>query len=161
MSATVMHRMTGSSSVRCGAPMKDGSQGWGADAPGWDLGTATTDLTKVTCPECLPKPPAPRGGWEVHKAGDGRSRHVVYHGRKLSEGTWLTAKPAGGGWAWAVRTRHGAAPGSGEPSRMIAAGSCSTWNQARRAAETAAITLDVLHGSKAKAEAAPTVEPLT
>lgn len=51
----VIHLATGSSTVRCGFPMRDGSQGWGADAPGWDLGDVSVNAGDVTCPDCRPR----------------------------------------------------------------------------------------------------------
>jgi len=44
----LVHRQTGPSSVRCGAPMRTGHM-----AKGWDLGDVTIDTGKVTCPACL------------------------------------------------------------------------------------------------------------
>ena len=48
---TVTHLQTGSSEVRCGAKMAH----WKDNPKGWDLGTVTTDPTKVTCPRCRGK----------------------------------------------------------------------------------------------------------
>lgn len=45
--AGAIHFMTGSATVQCGAKMRN------ARGVGWDLGTCTTDLSKVTCPGCL------------------------------------------------------------------------------------------------------------
>ncbi len=43
-----IHLMTGSSTVKCGAPMFDGV------TPGWDMSTASPDHYEVTCPACRP-----------------------------------------------------------------------------------------------------------
>lgn len=45
----IVHLMTGSSSVRCGLKMRH----WETNPDGWDMGTATTEVVKVTCPKCL------------------------------------------------------------------------------------------------------------
>lgn len=42
-----VHYMTGSSSVRCGAPMRDPRH-----PDGWDLGTASVEWHRVTCEGC-------------------------------------------------------------------------------------------------------------
>lgn len=42
-----VHYQVDSSTVRCGAGMRD------AYREGWDLGTCTVDLARVTCPTCL------------------------------------------------------------------------------------------------------------
>lgn len=42
-----IHLQTGSSTVRCGAPMRTSP-----DIDGWDLGDVTVDPTKVTCSGC-------------------------------------------------------------------------------------------------------------
>lgn len=46
-----IHLQTGSSTVRCGAAMAPRS-----GEPGWDLGTVSVDVSKVTCSACLPRP---------------------------------------------------------------------------------------------------------
>lgn len=48
VSPEFLHFMIGSSSVQCGAPMRQPGS-----IVGWDLGTCTTNADKVTCPDCL------------------------------------------------------------------------------------------------------------
>lgn len=43
-----IHYMTGSSTVRCGAPMRH----WRDRPDGWDLGTVTTSPGRATCTAC-------------------------------------------------------------------------------------------------------------
>lgn len=47
---TTVHLQTGSSTVQCGATMGH----WRDNPTGWDLGTVTVDMSRVTCPDCLP-----------------------------------------------------------------------------------------------------------
>jgi hypothetical protein len=49
MTATaVIHFQTGSSTVRCGFPMRDRQH-----PEGWDLGTVSVEVREVTCQECM------------------------------------------------------------------------------------------------------------
>lgn len=48
VTAPTKHLQTGSSTVRCGAPMRDAQH-----PEGWDLGTVTVDAGGATCPDCL------------------------------------------------------------------------------------------------------------
>lgn len=48
VSPEFLHFQTGSSTVQCGAHMRKPDS-----IVGWDLGTCTTDPTRVTCPDCL------------------------------------------------------------------------------------------------------------
>ena len=45
----LIHYMTSSITVRCGAPMKTAR-----NPDGWTLGTASAAITRVTCRKCLP-----------------------------------------------------------------------------------------------------------
>lgn len=50
MTTPTIHLQTGSSTVKCGAPMRH----WRDQPDGWDLGTVTVSPGQATCVECVP-----------------------------------------------------------------------------------------------------------
>ena len=87
----VIHFQTGSSTVRCGYPMRGVFMG---PADGWDLGDVTVDPTEVTCPHCLTdrKPagvvPSTDSALTGHRCQVGRAGNHPVLASEHEDGTW-------------------------------------------------------------------------